>query len=358
MEELWDALNERLNWPMLNRIIRDNDLPTGQGKTKTWDKLKTTCLSSTAEMNKFKGLKKNLEQAVLFRDKYLRYFDIDDVMKTNIIDHLNQQFGRFQPRTSGIGQAYPLPDDQSIVTTATQGTPELIRFSSGSDGVCMVFSTVRLVKVRENIKGQFSGIPAAGFVDSYNEVIGIKTELTQFYDVINIDTNRNIVEFRMDNRLGSPLKQLELHYGQLVRKAISILGTVTGTLFNRKAHNFHSMIQKLYANNQEGMVKEMAFLTDEDSLKHEKSRYETGVDLREDGYHKNGKNGVVNMDFYRLGVSWDQTYPLKNTINLAVLGKYYMLKNSSGPFIDSAFVRYCHCAQEYNFILDIIRQYQ
>lgn len=353
MERLWNELNERLSWPIVNRILNRKELPTGRGKDNTFESLQAHYASSADNRENFDSLAEELTEAILYCDKYLKYFEFAPEVIQECLDRINIDYANFE-RNSNIGLNFPLTDEDYVIEESSLNRPELIRIIRRDSRIYLIYSTIRNVKTRESLRDRFNNIEGADFVNDYTSVYGEIVIPTQFFDIIRIDSNRNVIEFSIDNHKDQTLRQLESNYVEIVNIA-NMLFSGLSVNFTR-AHNFYSMLRRLYDDSAQGKVKEMAFITDSDSLKHEKMNYTNGVDLRRDSYHEQGKVGV-SLDFYRLGLSWERTDPFQNTIYMAVLGKYHMLRYQDGAYINEAFVRACHSSDEYYFIIGILRQY-
>lgn len=356
MEALWSELNERLSWPMLNRILRRRRLPTAQGKYKTFEKISASYDSNDEVRTNFNLLEEDLCQAIYYRDKYIKFFDYPAAIINSMINFIETEFQNFDYTRLPIGTYFPLRDDEDSIMQQRLNAPELIRVVRNERGYYLVYSTIRQLRIRENLDERFEGIDGVDFVNDYNVVYGERIISIQCFDIINIDSRRNIVELRIDNSLDLTVKQLERNYSEILEKAQALFMTVTGANLVGRGHNFYSMLRRLYDDGDQGKVKEMAFITDTNTLKHEKELYTSDIDLRTDPYHRRGRAGIA-MDFYRLGVNWNVSEPCLNSISLAVLGKHYVLNYRGGAYLDAAFIRDCHVASEYYFLFDIIQTY-
>lgn len=358
MEDIWKNLNDRVNYHILNRILHKRDLPTAQGLNNTFDKLQEQSRIRAEVGRNYNDLKIDLKEIVLYRDKYLRFFDLIDSDKQNIESEIRNLLQNFDSSNCTLGINFPLNDSDAVIAQCSINAPELIRVASTNGGLCLIYCTVREIRTRENLRSRFDGLSNVNFIEDYTSVIGEKVTRSQYFDIINLDLRRNILEIRIDNKNEGMTKTfLEESYLQILREAIALFSHLVSFNFNSGSHNFYSMLFPLYDDSSQGKVKEMAFITDSDSLKHENTNRINSDDLRLDNYHEGGKREVGSIDFYRLGVSWDVDGPCKNVIGLSILGKQHMLSNNGGAYINSCYINSCHVASEYNFILDIIQDY-
>ena len=123
--------------------------------------------------------------------------------------------------------------------------------------------------------------------------------------------------------------------------------------------NFFPLIKKLYDAKGEGKVGELAFTTDEGSIKNEKMRAGMG-DLRDETYHKAGRAAVDDICPYRIAVLWDspisETLSIKNYLEVFLQGNCRSL-SSQNQVLEDVIIKKCSFLEEYKFVFDKINKY-
>lgn len=357
MEKLWADLTSKLAWPILNRILNNKELPTGRGALATFQKLNELFEANEDDSRVLiLSLKDDLLNAVLFRNKYVKYYDFDAPVINQIVQYVQQEMVNLQASSRSIGLEFPQLDDESVLEEVELDRPELIEIISSNVGYTLIYSTKRKVKTTENITPYIQSQNDI-FLSRFTRIFAESVEIKQFFDIVCIDTQRNTFEIRIDDHNEMTIKQLEANCAQIMRQVIALFSGIRGLNFNDRSHNFYSMLHNLWADGGQGKVKEMGFVTDTNSLKHEKEKYTSDIDLRTERYHEQGKNGIT-LDFYRLAVSWERVYPLRNQIYMAIPGRHYMLNFRGGAFLDTLIIRECYTPEEYYHIIDVTRMYQ
>lgn len=358
MNDLWSDLTTRLKWNAINGILHAKGLPTALGRDKTLQVIQNACETSASQGENFTSLTQNLLDAVLFKDKYVKYFDVSQATMNSVIGLVKSSLAGFQVPNSTTSQRFPLTDTQENINSSTQSSPELIRVFESDQELTLVYSTVRKIQSREDLRDRFEGIEEAAFLRGFSSVIGVRSESIQLFDIVNFEKVRGIIEIRIDNYKELTLKILETNYNEILAEVTGMIYSERGVNLHRP-HNFYSMLRKLYDDSDQGQVKEIAFVTDTKSIKHEKWKFDNDVvDLRSEPYHDKGKEAIGGFDLYRLGVSWENQGVVNSTIYLQILGNHHSLTFESGAYLNAAYIRGCHTKADYDFILNIIKDYQ
>jgi hypothetical protein len=181
------------------------------------------------------------------------------------------------------------------------------------------------------------------------------------YDVVILHANENFVELRIDIGEGLSFSDRQVSFTQIIKEFNQIAKSVSGvSVALNKEFNFFPLLDVLYEA-QEGKVGEISFTTDEGSIKHEKMR-RTDFDLREEIYHKAGKQAVFEKDqrinIYRIAILWK--YMLEDNIEtqpeLLIPGQVQML-HQEYPVLNEVIIKNCSGLYDYGFVFSKVMSY-
>lgn len=184
--------------------------------------------------------------------------------------------------------------------------PVIVDKEVSADGVRLIFSRVRQIEVRDIKTKSDIGLAAVSSMgwSAYDEIILVKKELTQAFEVVRFDFAKRVLELRVELLAGSNSKEA---LGSLSEKVQELIAPcVASTAWLGQPVNLFPAVKKIYDNPNEGVVVELGFSTITASAKNEKMR-KAGTDLRTEKFHVGGKAAINGqLTPYRLAVSWPQ----------------------------------------------------
>lgn len=227
-----------------------------------------------------------------------------------------------------------------------------------SESLSLIFCTRRSFTERTEIDIKAFNTEVQNKLVYYDKIFGTKRHIYQFFDVIVVWKNKNVIEVRIDilnnfssqERHNSFVRIIE-QFNNLIYESLGIENIL------EKCVNFFPLINNLYNSKSEGKIIELSFTTDEGSIKSEKIRKDK-VDLRDETYHKAGRDAVHHITPYHLAILWDFKISggIKTQIELVLPGKFYIL-SSENPSLEEAIIDKCGVLEEYNFIFNKIDTY-
>jgi hypothetical protein len=169
--------------------------------------------------------------------------------------------------------------------------------------------------------------------------------------------NKELIEVRVDITSGMTFQERSRAFMQTINQFNDLATESFGfETILKESINCFPLIGSLY-NSDEGKIGELAFSTDEGSIKLEKMR-RGGIDLRAETYHRAGKQAVHHITPYRLAILWKFSISeeLETQPELLLPGKVWAL-NHSTQNLDEVFITKCSGLEDYNFILEKIITY-
>lgn len=252
---------------------------------------------------------------------------------------------------------FPLPEDK---LKNTKSKTSLVKLVDSSESLSLIFCSSRYIRAKVKIDPNDFSPEAKRELNNYDELYGIKNCFHQFFDVVVLWKNKPLIEVRVDvthEIFSQDRKKYALEvmgkFNKLAEKLLGIPSILKSPL------NFFPLIKKLYDAKDEGKVGEIAFTTDEGSIKIEKMRVGM-VDLRNETYHKAGKAAVDDICPYRLAILWEspisESLNIKNHLELFLQGNCRSL-SSKKPVLEDVIIRKCSFSEEYKFAFERINKY-
>ena len=234
----------------------------------------------------------------------------------------------------------------------------LVDILESEENLSLVFCSKRLFTERVPISTSDFSPETKKDLSEYDEILGVKRFYRQFFDAVVVWKKKDLIEIRIDiftegmstqERKDSFLALSE-QFNKLVSKFIDVKSTLNENI------NFFPLIDKLY-DSDEGKVSELYFTTDEGSIKKEKMRKDM-IDLREEIYHKSGRNSVDHINAYHLAILWDfiGVDEVRTQPELLLPAQFYTL-NATKQDLNEAIIRKCYGSDDYNFVLEKINKY-
>lgn len=294
IEALLRSLRQRVPWEVAQKVLSELDLPLGLGWDRTVTKISAlTDLTAKDESDVARALK----QHIICGEKFVRFYQLDD----EAVAELRTAILAAPINASPFVTAYPGLCSESELAGLEAPDPELLAVEEGEDGTAAIFSSVRTLELRESLAVDMLPQPAAEALAGYDDVVGVKLIRWQALDVVWVPRHGSLIDVRIDFPRGMRHEAGEVACGLLTASLRGVLGwNVLGD-----AVNLFPLIDRLYRDDTEGRVVEIAFGTTTASLKHEKMR-RRHLNLREETYHMAGKAGLgTPIEPFRLGVEWD-----------------------------------------------------
>ena len=333
---LFQSIQYRFPWSALKAVLRILGLPPSQGMKKTIIRLndiyreeqKNASEGYTDNIKKFEELKNLYKQHLLVGEKTVRIFRLSD----NQLEKISSLFSSCTSLNEGsLMKAYPFVDSRyaSTAFNDTQSeeqeefptfipdpTPKLVAIDSlENNSKVFVFSSERLVFQRNkisiaNFRSQIDGTESLSLeeddeeidISTIRELIAIRKEVRQFFDVVVLREEEKILEFRIDTTLKVSKEELILHFRKLTNHFRDLVRNDSSEeLILDTQINFFPLINSLYQS-QEGEVCAVSFTTDEGLIENSKMRLKDS-DLRTESFHSAGSEASEITPF-RLDIKW------------------------------------------------------
>jgi hypothetical protein len=332
-------MEERMPWTIARRILEENKIVRSQG----WDRTKQLLLEGDgAAPEKTEELLDDLIEHTLCGEKLVRFYELT-----------NDEMSAFRASAAGMlvpespaKDRYPLSLDEAELRVTSLGHTLVARHQFES-GLALVFSTVRVVVMREQLDSTSFPLGSEDILSQYDEIVGLKNRRVQGMDVVWIPADGTLVELRADYPKNIPLSAIE--QGQLSIKLE--LGRMLGVDYLHSSVNIFPVIGKMYHNPDEGIVVEFAFGTATASTKHEKMR-RGSLSLRDEDYHKGGIAALDDpISPFKLSIEWERKLG-NDAVSKPELGLYSNAREGSagvGLLID-AVVRNCMGMDDFEFV--------
>jgi hypothetical protein len=353
VSQLLESSRKRVPWPTMRAIFKMCELPCGRGWEDTIKKLTEESNKNSNLVNNFNTLRKYYSDHLLTGEKALKIFAID----REKIDKAIERIKNYEVPIDVFHETYPFPlPDEKLAEI--DSLPKLVEVGNSESQLSIIFCTKRFFTERTEINTEDLSNEAKSSLGMYDELVGIRKYDRQFFDAIILWKDRNLVEIRIDTSQGRmPSKERIRAFSEIIDRFNSLVKEETGINEMLKANiNFFPLIDRLYESN-EGKVGELAFTTDEGSIKSEKMRREK-VDLRNELYHKAGRQAVDHITAYRLAILW--RFQLSDDVEtqpeLLLPGQSRSLSHSIQN-LDEVIITKCSGLQDYNFVFEKIIKY-
>lgn len=266
---------------------------------------------------------------------------------------LSDAASRLRPKSTPFRESYPAAIDQKMIDETFPEDPTLVAVEKREDGIGVVYASTRAIQVREPI--DISAIPddAGDLLDGYDEVVGIKLKKYQAMDVVWIPHSGSYIDIRVDFPKG-----MHRDTGVATQEAIKrLFARAVDIELPASPANLYPIIRKIYDDQDEGDVVELAFGTTTASLKHEKMR-RGGLCLRDEIYHRGGKRALGSpINPHRISVRWEVGLGgVKSFPELSLNGGTRMA-GSAAPTLYDAHIEGCMGVADYEFVRERIEYY-
>jgi len=339
-------MEERMPWTIARRVLEENKISRSQG----WERTKKMLLDGdTTPSEKTDQLLSDLLEHTLCGEKLVRLYELspEELMA------FRAAANTLEIPESVAKNRYPLSLTEDQLKAAQLGHTLVAKHQCDS-GFALVFSTVRVVVMREPLDATTFPRESAAMLSQYDEIVGLKNQRVQAMDVVWIPNEGKFVEIRADFPRGIPFAAVE--QGQLSIKLE--LGKLLNVDYLHSSVNLFPLIGKMYHNAAEGLVVEFAFGTTTASTKHEKMR-RGSLSLRDEDYHKGGIAALEDpISPFKLSIEWERRLD-NDVISKPELSLHSNAREGAagaGLLID-AVVRNCLGMDDFQFVEDRILHY-
>lgn len=333
--DLLDSFANRVPWDTAKRILKYKDLPRGRGWSNTRAKLEEVL---KGDEHTQVVVRDALVEHMLSGEKCVSFYLLTSETAAELRRGLLEATVEKNP--------FPYLLSKSEIEKAPLSKPRLVAIAKVGGDIAGVFSSVRMVEIQETIEIDELSKAEAGKLADYSEVVGVRREKKQAFDILWLPLSGNRMELRIDAPKGLPHEMAHVARQQLTNVVASSFGQTLPAPVN-----MFPLVKKIYDDPSEGEVVELTFHTTTASLKHERMRRRKSC-LRQELYHMAGKqalNGKISA--YRLSVQWprDRGNKIVSIPELSINGTIHML-HETHPFLGDVTLRGCMDTDDYNFV--------
>jgi len=349
MAEILSALRYRVPFHVMKDILTSKKQLTGNGWDATIDKLIKANKTEGNIENTCEFLFEFYMDHLLYGEKLVRFY----TKERKIVNKFADVLKKIEPESSIYGAAYPLPlSDSELRGLDVDGNPYLVDVSEDTKPLTLVFCATKFYAEKVKLSVSDLSKKAQLEYDNYDEILAVKYNPRQVFDVVTVNPITSQINILIDYSYGFSEKTFQQRFKKIVT-ALNDLAAVNGINLNLKmseAINLFSSIDNLYESS-EGRICELAFTTNEGSIKHEKMR-RNDLDLRGETYHKAGKEAVGEIVPYKLGLCWKVKFNagLNSTPELFLPGNFRMLSSSKQSLKDAIITKNCG-KKDYTFTI-------
>ncbi|MDY6939763.1 MAG: hypothetical protein SWY16_19190 [Cyanobacteriota bacterium] len=333
----------------MTAILKMCDLSRGRGWENTIKKLIDENKDKSEEID---NLYEHYCDYLLVGEKAVKFFRFNQ----NKLDRLISGLKSYTVKNTEFHQYYPFPLSEEELKDIDP-LPKLVEIKKLKNSLAIIFCTKRTISERSKISTKELSSASKKDLGSYDELIGIKRYTRQFFDIIIIWENIDLIEVRVDITGEMTSKERARSFIQIIKQFNELAKNNFGIQTALKENiNFFPLIDKFYESN-EGKVGELAFTTDEGSIKFEKMR-KGEVDLRNETYHRAGRQAVDHITPYRLAILWifEFSEDVKTQPELLFPGQARNLSDENQN-LGEVIIKNCSNLKDYKFVLEKIINY-
>ncbi|PZO15351.1 MAG: hypothetical protein DCF25_13705 [Leptolyngbya foveolarum] len=354
IEYVLNSFRHRISWPTISAILKRCELPVSRGWDETIKKLIEYESKEKDVEASIKQLDDSYREYLLVGNKAVRAFNLDKGVSRQLI----KAFSTHTPPETPFSANYPFPlkeEDLGEIDSSTK----LVEVREVGKCWAIVFCTKRVFTERTSINPTDYNDEVKEALGGYDEVFGVKSYLRQLFDVVLLRPDTGISEVRLDVGSGISALDRSRYFSELIINFNNLALDIAGVKVPLKEPiNFFPLIDSLYESH-EGKVGEIAFTTDEGSIKFEKMR-KTDADLREETYHKAGRKAVDHINLYRVALLWKYKFQnledVETAPELLLPGKSFFL-NQEFPLLEEVIISKCSGLEDYEFVFEKISFY-
>ncbi|MGY2339241.1 hypothetical protein ACW9HW_08350 [Pseudomonas sp. SDO5532_S415] len=340
-----DGLNERkISFALFRNALHQNDLAASLGWERTIDKL-AECLKSDKTSGKYaQGLEEVYIDLTNNGNKLVKlyrlldsYAEVVGFFKKNIVE-----------QETIYDERFPLPLEHDDLVNAPLEI-NCVDFYEADSRVWFVFCSKQYVVEKEVLpNGSLTDLIVEDY-GVFDEIYGVRKRAVQLFDIVCVDEESSMLEFRMDGLDVQRAKDIERRLQFLEGKIFKSFEDVydLDDLFCGPVNLFPA-IQKLYLS-PDGRIAELGHTTISAGVHNGKMRTKQ-LDFRDDRYHVGGVATVAELNPHMLSKCWDSPSGY-GYVQLVVPGTV-ALTSSENPTIDTAHILSCASDLDYDFVMD------
>lgn len=333
LNHLLNSLEKRVPWGTAGKMLRDLGLSRGRGWSNTRPKLE-----EQLEDNQHgeRDLRAALIEHIIAGEKIISFYEADNDILAELKDYFRDP--EIEKNT------FPYLMTKRELDATPLGEPKLVAVKDVEGSTAAIFSSVRFVEVTEKI--DLDDGEDANRLERYSEVVGIRRERSQAFDILWLPRSGRRIEVRVDAPKGIPHEAAIAARQQLVGMVESDVEVELP-----KPTNLFPLIKRIYDDPTEGEVVDLAFHTSTASLKHERMRRRRSC-LRQEIYHRAGKRALTDdISAFRMSVQWPISHGTSNVVRpeLSLNGTVHMV-HEPRPYLGEATLRGCTGLDDYEFV--------
>jgi hypothetical protein len=280
-------------WSAAQKAFMADGIPRSRG----WD-LTVARLSAPGALNpdQIGAAQQILIEHEVCGEKLVRVYEVDLATKAALIEQLRS----VEVQESVFSSCFPAVLTEEEIAAHFPVPLTLVAVLEVGEGVAAIFAATRGLTFREEVDRE--GLPPAAreALAGYDEVLGIRQEKRQIFDVVFVPFDGNRVDVRVDFPDGMLRGAAQAAHIQ-VRHAFNVL---VGHEVLGVPINLFPLIGNMYHASREGTVVELAFGTTTASTKYERMRRQH-LCLREEIYHRAGSDALdAPIEPFRLSIQW------------------------------------------------------
>jgi len=336
---LLQGMRQRVPWSVAGRILKELDLPRGQGWERTVERLMDGNYKKQAILD---ALEMALIEHIIYGEKLVRVYDLAKGEKESLIKDLEN----VKTPETNFSKNFPQALAPEELATGSP-IPTLVSVQERNDSICAVFGSVRTMQSREPVSMEEMPEGSRGIFERFDEVVGIKHIKYEAFDIVLVSRHSPRVIVLVDHPDGAP-KENGLGIHLVVPRQLT---EIVEYDYFTKPVNLFPLINAMYKTKGEGNVVELAFGTTTASLKHEKMRRQNTC-LRDETYHKGGKAALrTQIEPHRLSINWKRALPSgASSIPELSLNTTSATAASPHPALFEAEIRRCMGADDFSFV--------
>lgn len=352
-------LATRMVWSSGKPLISSTGLPTSRGWQETISNIAAATFSEPHLLKAYETLSNAGTWHTYVGNKHVTFFDIraqnDEAqhrLKTwTLTKSLHDLKAVVEERPFDI---LDVPTQQNELESYRTTPPQLISAALVNGTLYLQYFSTRAYWHKDTLEVSAMPEEQAKYFHEYQEVIGVKTKLVPCFDTVVVDTNTDLVEFRVDFAPGlngdkdvSAFAKVMGEFNRSTFRFISDYPVGVGLL------NLHPAIDPIYRDEKCGSVRALGFVAtakETSSNNQGQIHRRKNQDFRKDGFHLGGKMNVQKIEPYAIGVAWAK-HP-EGELYLELKGSAKALY--SGKLNDVSFAEFLGCldGRDYDFLVN------
>lgn len=339
--KIFETLHARTPWTLANKALKRSGLGGAQGWEGAIEKYKG--LENIAAE---RALSDILRQHALCGEKMTKFYPSTGEKS----EAMRNAIGRLDVADHPFTENFPLVlSEEELLEVDPE--PVLVSVERTDDGIGAVFASTIKLTSREELEIADVFEDPEEIRERYDEVIGLKFQAVQLFNVIWVPHHDNFIEIRTDFPKG--MKQELAHEIQSQYKAIANSLLPEANL--NEPLDLFPLINTMYEDPEEGTVVELSFKTSTASVKNEKMR-RTRLCLREELYHKGGKEALdTKIEPFKVSIRWafqheGQDYQPELTLAGTSRGQQTLGGGAKGQLVSGAVIKNCIGSVDYEHV--------